>query len=59
MKADPNHFQSISYNGNPCTGSVNQGEIITGKLAMVGNSSLTMNLFPGAFITVRKIAMVQ
>jgi hypothetical protein len=60
MQNDSTHYQSISYGGNPCSSTSNQGEIITGKISMNGSkSAITMSLFPGSFLSVRKVALVQ
>jgi Flp pilus assembly protein TadG len=59
MQADATHYQSISYNGTPCSGTVHQGEIITGELSLVGNTGVSMNLFPTSFVKIRQVALVQ
>jgi hypothetical protein len=59
MQTDPTHFQSIAYNGNPCSGTIQQGQIITGELSLVGTTAVAMDLFPGAYLKNRKVALVQ
>jgi hypothetical protein len=59
MQANANHFQGMDYHGTPCSGTVNQGEIITGKLSLAGTADITMNLFPAGFLKIRQVALVQ
>lgn len=55
----PNHVQIVTYNGNPCSTTVNQGDIIVGQLGIVGSSAIKMNLVPYGFLIVRQVALVQ
>jgi len=60
MIATPSQYQSISYNGNPCSTTAVQGEIITGALSMVGKKDvINMSLYPQGFLHVRQVALVQ
>lgn len=59
MLATPAHYQSVSYNGNPCSTTIQQGNIIVSALSMVGSSQLTMNLVPYGFLVVRQTALVR
>jgi hypothetical protein len=60
MSATPSQYQSISYNGNPCSTTAAQGEIITGSISMVGKKDvINMLLYPQGFLTVRQVALVQ
>jgi Flp pilus assembly protein TadG len=55
----PNHVQSITYNGTPCSATINQGYIIAGQLSLVGKSAITMKLLPYGYLQVRRVAMVN
>jgi hypothetical protein len=59
MQADATHYQGVSYNGTPCTGVANFGQIIVGQLSMVGNVSIGMGLFPSGTLKIRKVALVD
>jgi hypothetical protein len=59
MKSDPTHYQSVAYNGTPCSATQNYGEIIVSQLKIVGTSDLNMGLFPTGFLHVRQVALVQ
>jgi hypothetical protein len=58
MQADSNHVQKVSYQGTPCSGTINQGDIIVGQLHLGGNSAITMNLAPYGFMSIRQVALV-
>lgn len=59
MQSDPTHYQSVSYNGTPCSGTVGQGAIIAGALSIVGNSEIDMNLNGTSYANVRQVALVN
>lgn len=59
MLADSNHHQVVNYHGTPCSGTVNQGEIIVSQLSLKGNVSVSMGLFPYGFLQVRSVALVN
>jgi hypothetical protein len=59
MKATPTQYQRMSYNGNPCSNTAVQGEIIAGALELVGSSSLKMSLTPGGYLGIRQVALVN
>ncbi len=59
MQADASRYQSISYNGTPCSGTMVQGEIITDAISLVGNSQMNMNLNGSSYANVRQIALVN
>jgi len=59
MADDPNHYQGVEYGGTPCSTTITQGDIIVGTLQMNGNGSVTMNLVPYGFTTVRQVALVN
>ena len=40
MTADATHYQEIAYNGNPCSTTVQQGDITTGALGIVGSTTV-------------------
>jgi hypothetical protein len=59
MVADSTHFQSLSLQGNPGSGTKIQGEIIVGTLSLGGTGAITMNLNSTATLTVRQVALVN
>ncbi len=59
MKADANHYQLITYNGTPCSSTVNQGEIIVSALSIVGTTNINMQLYPFSFLKIRKVALIH
>jgi Flp pilus assembly protein TadG len=59
MKANPNQYQTVAYNGNSCSATINQGEIIVSALSIVGTTNVNMGLYPMGFLKVRKVALVQ
>jgi hypothetical protein len=59
MNGDATHYQSVEYNGTPCTGVANVGEIIVSQLTEKGTAGINMQLFPNGFLTVRQVALVQ
>jgi hypothetical protein len=59
MLADPTHYQEMDLNGSPCQNTNQQGYIITGSLKVIGTSNVTMKLFAGSYVRVRRIALVK
>jgi hypothetical protein len=59
MQADASHYQSVQYNGTPCSNTINQGEIIVSALKIVGTTHLSMQLYPFSFLKVRKVALIH
>ena len=60
MTADATHYQGLSYGGNPCSATTQEGDIITGELHLNGTkAAITMNLFPYGFAPQREVALVQ
>jgi hypothetical protein len=59
MKADASHYQLVTYNGTPCSSTVNQGEIIVSALSIVGTTNINMQLYPDSFLKIRKVALVR
>jgi hypothetical protein len=59
MKKDPSHYQSIRYNGGPCSTTAKQGEVITDAISMVGGSLLKMALPPAASFQLDQVALVK
>jgi hypothetical protein len=60
MVTTPSQYQSISYNGNPCSTTAVQGEIITGSISMVGSKdAINMSLYPQGSVSIRQVALVQ
>jgi hypothetical protein len=59
MAASPAVYQTVDYNGNPCTGVRNFGEIIVSALSVQGTSSLNMGLFPSGILKIRQVALVD
>lgn len=52
-------YQSLSLQGGPGSGTLIQGEIIVGTLALGGNGGITMNLDSTASYTVTQVALVN
>jgi hypothetical protein len=59
MTADAAHYQLITYNGTPCSSTVNQGEIIVSALSIVGTTNINMQLYPFSFLKIRKVALIH
>jgi hypothetical protein len=59
MLADSTHHQVVNYHGTPCSGTVNQGEVIVSQLSLAGNVSISMGLYPYGFLEVRSVALVN
>lgn len=59
MQADATHYQLVTYNGTPCSSTLNQGEIIVSALQIVGTTNINMSLYPFSFLRVRKVALVH
>jgi Flp pilus assembly protein TadG len=59
MKATPAQYQEVDYNGTPCAGVNNYGELIVSQLTMKGTASLKMGLFPTGFLAIRQVALVN
>jgi hypothetical protein len=59
MTSDPTHYQEVDYNGNPCSTTVQQGDIIVSSLQIVGSTTIKMNLVPYGFLMVRQVALVK
>jgi Flp pilus assembly protein TadG len=59
MTATPAHYQGLTIWGNSGSGTLIQGEIIVGTLAMGGGGGITMNLNPNASLVVMQVALVN
>jgi hypothetical protein len=59
MKGDATHYQSVTYNGTPCSTTIQQGEIIASALSLVGTTNIAMNLNPASVLTIRQVALVK
>ena len=59
MKANPAQYQAVTYNGTPCSTTVQLGDIIAGTLTLGGTVSIEMQLEPYAFLNVRQVALVE
>jgi hypothetical protein len=59
MNGDLTHYQEVDYNGNPCSTTYNQGDIIVSSLQIVGSTTIRMKLVPYGFLNVRQIALVR
>lgn len=59
MSADSTHYQQVTYNGNPCSSTVQQGYIIVSTLQLKGTTTLKMTIPPYGYIVVRKVALVN
>jgi hypothetical protein len=59
MKAASAHYQGLTLQGTPGSGTLVQGEIIVGTLTLGGNGGITMNLNPNASLVVRQVALVN
>jgi Putative Flp pilus-assembly TadE/G-like len=57
--ADPTHYQALSLQGGSGSGTLIQGEIIVGTLALGGNGAITMDLNPNATLVIRQVALVN
>ncbi len=57
--ADDKHYQELSLQGNPSSGTLIQGEIIVGALSLGGTGGITMNLNPAATVIVSQVALVN
>ena len=53
------HYQEVQYNGNPCSTTYNQGDIIVSSLQIVGSTTIRMKLVPYGFLNIRQIALVR
>ena len=40
VMSDPNHYQQVTYNGTPCSATVQKGNIIVGALELKGDSAI-------------------
>jgi hypothetical protein len=49
----------VDYNGNPCSTTYNQGDIIVSSLQIVGSTTIRMKLVPYGFLNIRQIALVR
>lgn len=60
MKNDSTHthYQSVSYQGTPCSNTYNRGDIVVGQLHLGGNAAIMMNLVPYGFMNIRQVALV-
>jgi Flp pilus assembly protein TadG len=59
MSKNANQYQAVQYNGNPCSTTVQQGDIIVSTLTLKGTTNLQMNLAPYGFLNVRKVALIN
>jgi hypothetical protein len=59
MTSDLTHYQEVDYNGNPCSTTYNQGDIIISSLQIVGSTTIRMKLVPYGFLNIRQIALVR
>jgi Flp pilus assembly protein TadG len=59
MITDSTHYQGADYGGTPCSTTVTQGDIIVGTLRVNGNGTVTMNLVPFGFLTIRQVALIN
>jgi hypothetical protein len=59
MTSTPAHYQEVKYNGNPCSTTVQQGDIIVSALQIVGSTQITMNLVPWGFLIIRQVSLVR
>jgi hypothetical protein len=59
MRADNAHYQKVTYNGTPCSSTIQQGEIIVSALSIVGTTNINMQLYPTSFLKVREVALVK
>ncbi len=56
---DATHYQLVTYNGNPCSSTIQQGEIIVSALQLVGTTNINMQLYPTTSLKVRQVALVN
>src|SRR6266702_209960 len=59
IMSNANHYQSVTYNGNPCSATIQQGYVIASTLELKGTTSLTMDIPPYGYRIVRKLALIQ
>jgi hypothetical protein len=59
MTADSTHYQQVTYNGTPCSSTVQQGYIVVSVLQLKGTTTLKMTIPPYGYLTTHKIALVQ
>jgi hypothetical protein len=59
MTATSAHYQGLTLQGGPGSGTLVQGEIIVGTLALGGNGNITMNLNPNSSLIVQQVALVN
>jgi hypothetical protein len=59
MTSDASHYQSVTYNGNPCSTTVQQGDIVVSALQIVGSTQIQMNLVPWGFLIIRQVSLVR
>jgi hypothetical protein len=52
------HYQAVTYNGNPCSTTVQQGYIVVSTLRIAGTTVLSMTIPPYGYVTSHKIALV-
>lgn len=58
MTLDPTHYQELTYNGTPCSTTVQQGFIVASSLQIVGATTIKMKLNPFGFLDVRQVALI-
>jgi hypothetical protein len=59
MSSTPGTYQALNLQGGTGSGTLIQGEIIVGALALGGNSAITMNLNSNSVILVSQVALVK
>jgi hypothetical protein len=59
MLADPSHYQTLEYHGNPCSTTYTEGLVVVNALLLKGTADLAMKLRPDSYLTIRKVALVQ
>ena len=59
MSTTPTQYQALTLQGGPGSGTLIQGEIIVGSLALGGNGAITMNLNANRYLLVSQIALVN
>lgn len=59
MTADSTHYQQVTYNGTPCSSTVQQGYIVVSVLQLKGTTTLKMTIPPYGYLTTHKLALVN
>lgn len=59
MTADSSHYQQVTYNGTPCSSTVQQGYIVVSVLQLKGTTTLKMAIPAYGYLITHKLALVN